>query len=366
MDQFGVYAIAASAGFFITILLDGGFTTLLQRESARASLDASMPSQTLSRYALGYTLLIIAILLLITFINPFGQNATILLAIVFAYSPVVLIGQSMSILRGNGRLARDAFLQVVTRVLTAFFVAAFVIYGLNSPPSILFAQGIGGFFIYFILAFRSKIKPLFFIPSNLFKVTLPIAAWAISFALYTKSDLLLCRIFDIPRVDVGGYGIACRLVESLQVFAGPVGIILFRKFRISNSSKEASIEMVLKFTYVALLIGILICGAAFIFSPIAIPWIFGTQYQAAVSLFEILSIGLIFYLGNTVLFQAFIALELQKLMMIFTALAGIFNILLNSVLIPIYGVESCAWTSILTQCFLTLLMLFFLIRFKAT
>ena len=362
VDQFGVYAIATSAGFFITILLDGGFITLLQRESARASLGITLEGQILSRYALGYTLLVLAVLILMIIINPFSQHVTTLVAIVFAFSPVVLIGQSMSVLRGRGRLARDAFLQVVTRFVTAFCVAVFIFYNLDSPASVLFAQGIGGYLIYFILAFRSKIKPLFFIPSKVFRVTLPLAAWAIACALYARSDLLICRLFDIPRSDIGGYGIACRLVEALQVFAGPVGILVFRKFRITELSKEISIGTILKVTYAALFMGVIISIGAFLFSPLIIPWVFGEQYRVSVPLFEVLTIGLIFFLGNTVLFQAFIALELQRSLMILTALAGIFNVIVNAIALPIYGIEACAWISVLTQCLLTLALRFYLLR----
>ena len=362
VDQFGVYAIATSAGFFITILLDGGFITLLQRESARASLGITLEGQILSRYALGYTLLVLAVLMLMIIINPFSQHVTTLVAIVFAFSPVVLIGQSMSVLRGRGRLARDAFLQVVTRFVTAFCVAVFIFYNLDSPASVLFAQGIGGYLIYFILAFRSKIKPLFFIPWKVFRVTLPLVAWALSVALYSRSDLLLCRILDISRSDVGGYAIACRLMEALQVFAGPVGILIFRKFRITELSKEASIGKILKVTYAALFTGLIICLGAFLFAPTVIPWVFGEQYRASVVLFEVLTVGLIFFLGNTVLFQAFIALELQRSLMVFTTLAGIFNVMLNTMMLPIYGIEACAWTSVLTQCLLTLSLRFYLLR----
>lgn len=362
VDQFGVYAIATSAGFFITILLDGGFTTLLQRESARASLGITLEGQILSRYALGYTFLVLAVLMLMIIINPFSQHVTTLVAIVFAFSPIVLIGQSMSVLRGRGRLARDAFLQVVTRFLTAFCVAVFIFYNLDSPASVLFAQGIGGYLIYFILAFRSKIKPLFFIPWRVFRVTLPLVAWALSVALYSRSDLLLCRILDISRSDVGGYAIACRLIEALQVFAGPVGILIFRKFRITELSKDASISKILKVTYAALFAGLIISLGAFLFAPTVIPWVFGEQYRTSVVLFEVLTIGLIFFLGNTVLFQAFIALELQRSLMVFTTLAGIFNVMLNTMMLPIYGIEACAWTSVLTQCLLTLSLRFYLLR----
>ena len=97
-------------------------------------------------------------------------------------------------------------------------------------------------------------------------------------------------------------------------------------------------------------------------APIAIPWIFGEQYRPSVPLFEVLSIGFIFFLGNTVLFQAFVALELQRLLMILTVLAAILNLVLNALLMPQYGVEACAWVSVLTQCLLVLALRFNLLR----
>jgi O-antigen/teichoic acid export membrane protein len=364
VDQFGVYAIAMSAGFFITILLDGGFIALLQRESARASLDIAIEGQTLSRYAFGYTLLLVAILILMAIINPFEQDLTTLFAIIFAFCPVVLIAQSMSVLRGQGRLARDAFLQVMTRFLTAFFVVTFILYGFDSPSSVLFAQGIGGYVVCFVLMFRSKIKPIFLIPWKIFRVTIPLAAWAIACGLYARSDLLLCRLFDIPRSDVGEYGVACRLVEALQVFGGPVAIVLLRKFRMSQLSIEVSTGKILNALYLALFIGSIICVCAFLFSSTIIPFFFGEQYSASVQLFEVLTIGFIFFLGNTVLFQAFLALELQRLLMSITVVAAIFNVTLNAIALPIYGIEVCAWISVLTQLLLLLLLRFYFLKHK--
>lgn len=362
IDQFGVYAIATSAGVFITILLDGGFVTLLQRESARTSLDSVSKERTLGQYALGYAILVIAALILIAFINPFNQHGLTLYAIIFACSPVVLIALSMSVLRGQGRLARDALLQVICRFLTAFCVVAFMLYGFDSPSSVLFAQGIGGYLVYFILAIRSRIKPLFYIPRAVFKVAIPLAAWTLSVALYSRSDLLLCRLFDLPRSDIGAYGIACRLVEALQVFAGPVSIILLRKFRIAEVSNEIKIKEIIRYTYMMSAIGVIICAATFLFAPTIIPIIFGDQYISSIPLFEVLTVGFIFFIGNTVLFQAFIALELQRTLMGITALCAFFNIALNLFLMPIYGIQACALIAVLTQLLLAILLRFSLIR----
>jgi O-antigen/teichoic acid export membrane protein len=122
IDQFGVYAIATTAGNFLRILIDGGFTTLLQRESAKNSSSLFADNDKLPRYALGYAFLVMLTFSVIALINPFNQHQNTLFAIIFAFSPIVLIELSMSVLRGQGRLARDAILQVISRLFTAFFI----------------------------------------------------------------------------------------------------------------------------------------------------------------------------------------------------------------------------------------------------
>jgi len=361
VEQFGVYAIATTAGNFLRILLDGGFVPLLQRESAKSS-QSFVDREILVRYAMGYTFLVMLFLSVIVLINPFNQHRETLFAIIFAFTPIVLTELSMSLLRGQGRLARDAILQVASRSITAFFIVLVLLYGFVSPSAILFAQATAGFALYLILIYRSRLWPLFSIPLHLFKTLIPLAGYSLAVVLYSRSDLLLCRIFDVERSDVGLYGLACRLVEALQVFVAPLAIILFRKFRMSDSSKGKIAQEAMKYSYQALVFGAMISGSAFLFSPIVIPSLFGTQYEVSASLFNILSIGFVFFLGNTVLFQAFIALELQRSLMILTALVGIFNVILNAIALPIYGIEACAWISVLTQCLLTLLLRFFLSR----
>ncbi len=365
IDQFGVYVIATTAGNFIRVLTEGGFTVLLQRESAINSLKQFADKDLLARYALGYIFLVMLALFVIALINPFNQDRNTLFAIILAFSSITLIEMTMSVLRGQGRLARDAILQVINRSLTAFFVILVLFYGFVSPAAVLYAQAIGGFILYLILAYRSRLRPLFLIPLHLFKTLMPLVGYSLAVILYSRSDLLLCRIFDISRADVGGYGLACRLIEALQVFAAPVAFVLFRKFRILfELSKESIIENALKSAYVAFFVGALICAVVFLVSPIVIPWIFGEEYTAAVYLFEILSISFIFFLGNTVLFQAFIGLELQRLLMLITAFAAIFNVTLNAIALPIYGIEVCAWISVLTQLLLLLLLRFYLLKQK--
>ncbi len=361
IELFGVYVIATTAGNFLRVLIDGGFTTLLQRESAKNSLSPFIDNNKLAGYAQGYAFLVMLALFSIALINPFNQNRDILFAIIVAFTPIVLVELSMCVLRGQGRLARDAILQVISRSITAFFIIFVLFFGFVSPTAVLFAQAIGGFMIYFILAYRSKFRPLFLMPLHLFKTLIPLLGGAFAVVVYARSDLLLCKIFDVLRSDVGSYGLACRLIEALQVFVAPVAFILFRKFRLLyEHPKEVLIRNALKSTNAALFIGAIICAVAFLFAPIVVPKVFGDQYTGAVSLFEVLAIGFIFFLGNTVLFQSFVALEQQRLLMICTVYAAIFNVTLNVLLIPIYGVIACAWISVLTQCLLTFLLRFYL------
>lgn len=347
-EQFGVYAIATSAGVFVTIFLEGGFNTLLQRESARGSLSETV-TRPLSSYALGYALIAGAVLLGLVLINPFEQDRQTLLSIVCAYLPLVMVHFSMFVLRGQGRLAKDALLQVLTRSATALAVLTTLMFGFQTPASILFAQGAGAAFIYCLLLKKVRVVPSFCLPYSLIRAIGPILLLSFVGAVASKSDLLICRVLDVPRGDIGNYGVALRLVEAAQVFAGPVGFLLLRKFRLSEMNQSAHFGMILSYAGLAMTLGLVVLLGNLAFADFFVSLFFGAMYSEAASLLKVLSGGLVFFFGNIALSQAAMALELERWTAIGTLIIAMGNALLNFSLIPAHGVMASAWIAVATQ-----------------
>lgn len=361
-EQFGVYAIATSAGVFVTIFLEGGFNTLLQRESARGSLSERF-ANSLPSYALGYALMAGGVLFGLVLINPFEQDRQTLLSIVCAYLPLVMVHFSMFVLRGQGRLAKDAMLQVLMRSATALAVLSTLMLGFQTPASILFAQGVGAAFIYCLLLKKVRVVPRFSLPNPLIRVVGPIMLLAFVGAIASRADLLICRALDVARGDVGNYGVALRLVEAAQVFAGPVGFLLLRKFRLSDIGGASHLRAVLGYTGSAMVMGLAVLLGCLVLADSLIPLFFGTLYSAAADLLKILSGGLVFFFGNIVLSQAAMALELERWTAIGTLVIAMGNVLLNFSLIPAYGVTGSAWVAVVTQ---MLLMVWLVLGIKSS
>ncbi len=132
-EAFGVYAQAVSLGALLSILIDGGFGKLLMRETVRVSAALETHGESLHGYAFGHALAVMAVLALLIGANPLSQHQPTLFATAGAFGAVVFANFSIAVLRGQGRLVRDALWQIVGRILTAFFVIAALWRGADAP-----------------------------------------------------------------------------------------------------------------------------------------------------------------------------------------------------------------------------------------
>jgi O-antigen/teichoic acid export membrane protein len=137
---YGVYAQAVSLGSILAILIDGGFGKLLMRETVRASSALDSHGERLHGYAFGHALAITGVLALLVMVNPLAKHRPTLLASVGAFAAIVLVNFSIAVLRGHGRLMRDALWQIGCRLLTAFFMVVVLWRGADAPWMILTAQ----------------------------------------------------------------------------------------------------------------------------------------------------------------------------------------------------------------------------------
>jgi O-antigen/teichoic acid export membrane protein len=334
---------------------------LVQRETIKLTSTFAFDSLSLKSYALGFSIAMTLALIIAVIFYPIVLDRSILFVVICAYSPAVMVGISMSYLRGIGKYGRDAILQIISKGAVTFFIILVVLSGFDNAYGVLLGQAIGGIIIFYILAYRSKIIPKFNIPMHLLKSALPLLLWALSVALYSKSDLFLLKFFDLSNLKVGAYGLACRLIETIQITLAPIYLILFRKFRIIYSSNPDNYEFVCKTLLFALVSGLLIALIGIISSPFLIPYIFGDQYFDTIGYIKILFLGFIFFIINLVFTQFFIAFNLENKLFTYSFIVAVFNVSLNIIYIPLHGPISSAWIYTITQLILfSLQILFFL------
>ncbi len=349
-EIFGVYAQAVSLGALLLILIDGGFGKLLLRETVRASSALATHGVDLHGFAFGHAYIAMALLALLAVINPFSLHWPTLLATVGAFGVAVLGQFSMAILRGQGRLAHDAFWQMVSRALTAACMVMALWWGANAPWEVLTAQFFGAMLFLLLLMRGGWVLPVFRVPREIYAVVVPLIWLDLTTVIYFRSDILLFKLMGVPRGDVGAYGVAFRLIEAFLLLASPVSLLLFRRFRLdADALGQMALLRIGRLAILAGGVGLLIFLLALPTADIFFRLVFGEGFALAGSLFKVLSLMLVCALANGVLGQGVFALGLDRHYVWTSTAAAVFNVAGNLLLLPAYGVWAAAWMTVATE-----------------
>lgn len=349
-ETFGVYAQAVSLGALMGILIDGGFGKLLIRETVRASPVLARHGPNLHGFAFGHAFLATAFLAMLVLVNPFHLHWPTLLATVGAFGAAIFAQFSMAILRGQGRLMRDALWQMASRILTAACMAMALWWGADAPWQVLAAQFVGALILLLLLMRKGWVRPVLRIPREIYAVVLPLIWLDLATVIYFRSDILIFKLMEIPKADVGAYGVACRLIEAVLLLATPVSLLLFRRFRLNvEADGQETIARVVRLASLAGGLGLLVFLLALPTADLFFRLIFGEGFGMAGGLFKVLSLMLVFALANGVLGQGVFAMGLDRHYVWTATVAAVFNVAGNLLMMPAYGAWAAAWMTVATE-----------------
>jgi O-antigen/teichoic acid export membrane protein len=354
-DLFGVYAVLLSLGALTAILIDGGFSKLLQRERARGSVALVQIEPALPALAYGHAMIAIFALSVLA-VLLFPDNKMTSLITVWCFGAAVLNQYGLAILRGEGRLVRDAAWQIGNRTLSAVcMVAALLFLGASLPWQVLMAQFVGTAAFGFFVALFLQVRPRFVVPPAVYRAVLPLVWLDLATAVYFRSDMVLLEFLNAPKSGIGHYGVAYRLIEALILLASPIGLILFRHFRQGSDMPVRMVrQMLLPPMAYATLVGGFLALLMWFCSDSIVSLAYGHNYQGTGKLLAILGCSLIFILPNGILNQAALALGLERWFAISATITALTNIVGNLLFIPIYGAMAAAWMTVLTEAVLGL------------
>lgn len=349
-EIFGVYAQAVSLGALLGILIDGGFGKLLMRETVLTSPALADHGADLHGFAFGHACMAMTLLALLAVMNPLSLHWPTLLATVGAFGGAVLGNFSMAILRGQGRLMRDALWQIGSRTLTAACMAMVLWWGANAPWEVLAAQCLGAVVFLLLLMRRGWVRPVFRVPKQIYTVVVPLIWLDLATVIYFRSDMLLFKLMGVPRADVGAYGVAYRLIEAFLLLATPVSLLLFRRFRLNaDAIGHKNLVIIVRLALLAGGIGLLIFLLALPTANIFLRLVFGEGFALAGNLFKVLCLMLVFALANGVLGQGVFALGLDRHYVWTATVAAVFSVAGNLLLIPAHGVWAAVWMTVATE-----------------
>ena len=362
-DLFGTYSYLLTIASLFLILQDGGYKNLLYREKTLTSSGLSSYAEHLFSFALGHAVIMTLIGLIIVLAllpsNRYGMAAALAC---FGSQAVILFVSSE--LKAKGQFARDALWHAVARTMSGVCIIAAVALLTATPFTVFAAWAVG---LMLCLAVFAPVKlPLPRFQGYTFKaVRGPCLAFLVVDAattVYYKCDIILLQHLSDSQAVVGQYAAAYRFLDGVVLLAAPLGAIWFRDLRLLKGDKALFRKRLTYMGLILLSVAVVILFLGSVFSREIIFVTFGREYASAALLLPWLLAALIFVLPNTVLTQAAIAQNKERVYAVAAGTGAVVNIGLNWILIPQFGAFGAAWATIATEGNLSLFLLWGLWR----
>ena len=228
----------------------------------------------------------------------------------------------------------------------------------------IYLIGISGNYI--LNYYNLKKKGVYFTSSGIsfrdhFKPIVLLLCTTIATELYTMVDVTMLT-FMATEETVGFYSNSMKIVRIVVTVMAAIGGVLLP--RMSQYYAEGDIEKCQELTNKVLSIIIIIaipCGIGiFMISGYIVPVLFGASFSPAINTLKIASFliySLVFFdlLGTQVL----LTFNDENKLLIATIIGAIANIILNSILIPMYLQNGAAIASVISQALVTIVLFIF-------
>jgi O-antigen/teichoic acid export membrane protein len=183
---------------------------------------------------------------------------------------------------------------------------------------------------------------------SLFKDSWPLVLSGVVIIIYMKIDQVMIKNL-MTVTDVGYYAVAVKLCEAWYFVAITISTSLFPAIVNAKAINESLYLSRLQKLYdILALIAIGIAIPVTLFSDFIIQILFGSQYQPAASVLSIyIWAALATFLG-VASSQYLISENLTKLAFWRTLLGMIVNVIMNLILIPVYGINGAAISTLVS------------------
>jgi len=362
-DGFGYYSVVLAFLYFFTVLADLGLYSICLRDISKINANEKKiinNSFTLRFFA---GLFIFSLAPIVVYFFPYTNEVKFGVLIgSFGFWMMSNHQVLMGVFQKYLKMDKVAIAELVGRLFQLVLISFFI----WKKLSFLFiiSAFVGGALINFILVLifirkyiRISFEFDFVFWRSLLKESLPLALAIIFTVIYFKLDTIMLSLMK-PPADVGIYNLSYKFLESLLFFPAMfIGLVmpLMSKYAFSLREKfnkviQESLDILLLFI-IPLIIGV------FFLSKQIVVLIAGEDFLLSAGVLNLLIIaGGIIFLG--VLFSnMIISLKEQRKLAYIYGTGAVINLIANFIFIPKYSYYGAAWTTILTEFIVTVLML---------
>ena len=218
--------------------------------------------------------------------------------------------------------------------------------------ALLVLEGVLTTLAFFCLFGIQKLKALRFDSSNflsMLKVAWLLALSMGAIMLYMRVDQIMLASL-LNQEAVGIYSAAVRISEIWYVFpaviVGSVFPRIIRELRVDAARANRQLDVLLTaFSIVSVSVGLLIGN----YSTEIIIFLFGEDYRASASVLSIHVWSSVFVFSGILGGRWLVAMDMQKVLLVSTLIGVFVNVVMNYLMIPVYGVEGAAWATLVAQ-----------------
>ncbi len=357
--EYGVFNLALTVFSILLVIATLGFQSALPREVA--IYKEKNPSKLWDLVSTAFIILIFNSGLLALFLIIGANNITHIFhdsrleeplrIIAFALPFSALTLGTVSISRGFGRVREKVYFQNVFYPIT-FFILILIGALLKFEFSfIFFAYVVAQALTLMILLFdilrtgliNFKIKFVSSLGKELVVFSLPLMFTGILGFIMTRTDTLMLGYYLSSKV-VGIYNAAAPLASMLPIFLNSAGFLympIASQLYAQGKFKEMRrvYQILTKWIFLLTLPAFAIM---FLFPEATINFFFGAKYLEASRALQILALGFMFHTFLGLNGVSLTVIGEPNLNLIGNSFAAIFNIMLNAILIPHYGLNGAA------------------------
>ena len=356
VDGYGIFSYAVGLAGFFVFIKNIGIDAVLTREVAK---DPEKQHKYLSTAFWIEIILLVITFLLIIFIAPFFSGVKGA-AILLPFVALALIFDDLrdlfiAFFRGKEKMELEALVMVAANISLAIF-GFIVLFFLPTPK--LFAMSTAAASLLGLIAAAFLIKPFMKgilrnftkdMVSPMLKSAFPIAIGGFAGVFLFNVDIVMLGWWRDAN-EIGFYSAAQKIVGMLAIFSGFISVVTFPNLsRFAHSDSQQKIkklaETSLKIIFIIALP--LVIGGVILKSSL-IGFIFGASYLPAANAFAILLFSILAIHPLPIYSNILFAFDKQAKLIKYAVIASVCNVALNFILIPKYGIEGAAATTLVS------------------
>ena len=355
-SSWGAFSYVMTLVAFMTIFSDMGMGAIVTRESSKNPEFSKKYFST--AFCLKLVLLLIGTLLLI-FGAPYITNIPEAKALM----PLVTLILFFDSLRNFGfvisRAKEKMQLEAINEIITNFIITVLgllFLYFVPTSQSLILAYILGviiGFIIILLMLKDHFYSSLINFDGALIKPilndSLPFALASFLGAIMINTDLIMIGWMRSAN-EVGFYSAAQKPVQFFYGMASLFAVSIFPALtKTLKDSIEKGGKILEKAVSMSLLVAIPLSLGGIILADQIINLLFGSQYLASTSSFQILMLTILIIFPSVIVSNSILAHEQQKNFIAFSMIGAIGNIIFNFLLIPSFGIAGASASTVLTQ-----------------